>query len=160
MIISNATPLIAFSRIGQMGLLRRVVGETLVIPNAVADEVSAYEGPGLGSVDLALEPWIQPLALADDRQVRLLLPSLDRGEAEVIALALERKARLVLMDELIGRKIAESLGLAVTGSVGVLIRAKKLGEIPAVKPHLERMLRSGIHFSRTFVEAVLQSEGE
>jgi hypothetical protein len=44
--------------------------------------------------------------------VRLLLPTLDRGEAEVITLALERQARLALMDELAGRKVAESLNLS------------------------------------------------
>lgn len=160
MIISNATPLISFARIGELGLLHQVVGEPLVIPAAVAQELEDYERDLPGSIDLVRERWIQPIALADDQQVRLLLPTLDRGEAEVIALAIERKARLVVIDELIGRKVAESLGLAVTGSVGVLIRAKQLGAIAAVRPLLEQMIRRGIHFSPKFVAAVLHQVGE
>lgn len=160
MIVSNATPLISFARIGELPLLGRVVAEPLFIPVAVAEELADYEKDLPGSIDLARLPWVETLALADDQKARLLLPTLDRGEAEVIALALEQRARLVLLDELIGRKVAQSLGLQVTGSAGILIRAKQLGEIPAVKPLLELMLRKGIYFSRRFVDAVLHEVGE
>ncbi|WP_197064954.1 hypothetical protein [Leptolyngbya sp. KIOST-1] len=85
----NATPLIAFARIGKLSLLQDVVKQ-LVIPNAVAEEVTNYQGPALGQVSLAKETWIRVERLQSERQVRLLLPTLDRGEAEVIALALER----------------------------------------------------------------------
>ncbi len=160
MIISNATPLIAFSRIGHLPLLRRMVAESLVIPEAVADELSNYETTRPGGIDLSQEPWIQTRTVADEQQVRLLLPTLDRGEAEVIALGLEQSARLVLIDELIGRKVAESLGLPITGSVGILIRAKQVGEITAVKPLLEQMVGVGMYYSRRFIKAVLRQVGE
>ena len=125
MIISNATPLIAFSRIGRLDLLRKTVAEPLVIPSAVASEISGYERGEPGGIDLAHESWIRTRSVEDEQQVRLLLPTLDRGEAEVIALGLEHQASLVLIDELIGRKVAESLGLQLTGSVGILIRAAR-----------------------------------
>lgn len=160
MIISNATPLIAFSRIGRLDLLRETVAEPLVIPAAVASEISEYERGEPGGIDLAQETWIRTQAVEDEQQVRLLLPTLDRGEAEVIALGLEQQARLVLIDELIGRKVAESLGLRLTGSVGILIRAKQLGEITAIKPLLEHMVREGMYFSQRFLDAVLQQVGE
>lgn len=160
MIITNATPLIAFSRIGQLSLLRKTVAEPLIVPAAVAREISDYERDRPGSIDLSQERWIEAQSVADEQQVRLLLPTLDRGEAEVIALGLENQARLVLIDELIGRKVAESLGLQVSGSVGVLIRAKQLGEIPAVKPFLDQMVRKGIYFGRRFLDAVLRQVEE
>lgn len=138
MIVCNATPLISFARIGELDLLRRVVAEELVIPSAVAQEIEVYQGNRPATIDLERQSWIRRLRVTDERQVRLLLPTLDRGEAEVIALAMEHQARLVLLDELIGRKVAESLGLSVTGSAGILVRAKQLSEIPAVKPLLER----------------------
>lgn len=160
MIISNATPLIAFSRIGRLSLLREVIGESLVIPAAVAEEISDYDQGAKGSIVLANERWIEVGAVSDEQQVRLLLPTLDRGEAEVIALGLERRAKLLLIDELIGRKVAESLGLPITGSVGILIRAKREGLIQAVKPPLLQMQSRGIHFSESFIRAVLQEVGE
>ncbi len=92
--------------------------------------------------------------------VRLLLPTLDQGEAEVIVLASEQSARLVLIDELTGRKVAESLHLNVSGSVGILIRAKQLGEIPAVKPFLDEMIRRGVRYSERFVHSILKHIGE
>ena len=156
MIISNATPLIAFSRISELDLLRRIVVEPLVIPTAVAEEISQFSH----GVDFQRESWIQVQSVEDERQVRLLLPTLDRGEAEVIALGMERYARLLLIDELIGRKVAQSLGLQITGSIGILIRAKQLGEIAAVKPLLDQMIQTGFYLSHRFVNAVLRQVGE
>lgn len=153
-IISNATPLIAFARIGQLSLLKRVVRQ-LIIPQAVAEEVANYASKTAGQIDLFQESWIQVERLASDERMRLLLPTLDRGEAEVIALALEKRARLVLIDELTGRKVAESLELKVTGSVGLLIKAKDLGEVTAVRPLLEAMHEAGIYFSQRFIASVL-----
>jgi predicted nucleic acid-binding protein len=155
MIISNATPLIAFARIGELPLLQAIV-KNLVIPTAVAREISEYEPERSGSIDLFQESWITIQPVQSERQVLLLLPTLDRGEAEVIALALEQNARLVLMDELAGRQVADSLGIPITGSIGVLIRAKQLGKIPTIKPYIETMLQQGIRYSRRFIHEVLQ----
>lgn len=158
-LICNATPLIAFARIAQLPLLEQVVG-AVVIPAAVAAELSAYGEQGVGAVVLTEFPWIQVRSLASRQQVNLLLPTLDLGEAEVIALALEVKAPLVLMDEQTGRKVAESVGLKVTGSVGLLIRAKQKGLIPAIRPLLEQMRQSGIYYSERFIQSVLREVGE
>lgn len=159
MIISNATPLIAFARIGQMSLFQKVVG-SVIIPEAVAREISEYAKNRQGVIDVSQEDWISIQSVQSEHQVPLLLPTLDRGEAEVIALALERQARLVLIDELTGRKVAESLNLNVSGSVGILIRAKQMGEIPAVKVFLDEMKRQGIYFSQRFIDAVLREVKE
>jgi hypothetical protein len=159
MIISNATPLIAFAKIGQLSLLQKIVNN-LVIPEAVANEISAYPQGQPGFIDLQQETWIGVQSITSEQQVSLLLPKLDRGEAEVIALALERQAQLVLIDELTARKVAESLNLNVSGSVGILIRAKQIGEIVVVKPLLNAMTQEGIYFSQKFIDAVLRQVGE
>jgi predicted nucleic acid-binding protein len=67
---------------------------------------------------------------------------------------------VIISNELIGRKVAESLELQISGSVGILIRAKQLGEIAAIKPLLEQMVRKGMYFSRRFLDAVLRQVGE
>ncbi|NJN19991.1 MAG: DUF3368 domain-containing protein [Leptolyngbya sp. RL_3_1] len=159
MIVSNATPLIAFVRIRQLPLLQKVVG-TLVIPEAVAQEIAAYPAGQYGSIDLLQATWIQQKSLQSTQQTSLLLLTLDRGEAEVIALALERQAQLVVMDELTGRKVAESLGIKVTGSIRILIRAKQLGYIPAIQPYMQQMKQVGIYFSDRFIQAILQQVNE
>lgn len=140
-------------------MLRKIV-RNLIIPAGVAKEISEYGQNKIGAIDLSSEPWIRVETVRSEEQVRLLLSSLDRGEAEVIALALEQKAKLVLIDELSGRYIAESLGINISGTVGILIKAKQLGKIDAIKPYLEEMLRHGIRYSRRFIHQVLQNAGE
>lgn len=159
MIVCNATPLIAFARIQRLDLLHEVVGN-IVIPDEVANEISRCRHRPYGEISLERESWISVQQVQSSAQVRLLLPVLDRGEAEVIALALERQAKLVLLDELTGRKVAQSLEMPVTGTVGILIRAKQKGLIPAVGPLLEKMRQCGIRYSERFIQAVLREVGE
>lgn len=92
--------------------------------------------------------------------MQLLLPLLDRGEVEVIALALEKRAMPMLTDELTVLKVAESLLLKVTGSIGLLIQAKQPGQISAVKPLIEAIHEVGIYFSQRFIAAVLKYVNE
>ncbi|KOR29696.1 nucleotide-binding protein [Achromatium sp. WMS3] len=158
-IISNATPLIAFSRINRLQLLRKIT-KHLIIPEAVAQEISNYDNRSRGAIILSKEPWIDIAPVKFESQVRLLLPTLDRGEAEVIALALEQQSELVLMDELTGRKIAESLNLTVCGSIGILIKAKQMEEIAAVKPLIDEMRKQGIYYGQKFINAVLKRVNE
>ena len=132
----------------------------LTIPTAVANEISVYGQGKTGAIDLSQESWIQVQSLQSRQQVQLLLPTLDLGEAEVLALALEINASLVLLDELTGRKVAESLNLKVTGSIGVLIHAKQMGYITTIKPLLDQMRQAGIYFSDRFIQAVLRQVGE
>ncbi|MCI5145324.1 MAG: DUF3368 domain-containing protein [Candidatus Electrothrix sp. AR3] len=160
MIVCNATPLIAFSRIQRLDVLCEVAGK-IVIPDEVAKEIrSCKNRRPYGEIHLEQESWISIETVQSSAQVQLLLPVLDRGEAEVIALALERQAKLVLMDELTGRKVAQSLDLTVTGTVGILIRAKQKQLIPAVGPVLEKMRHCGIRYSERFMRTVLHQVGE
>lgn len=159
MIVSNATPLIAFARIQRLDLLHQVVG-VLVIPDGVADEIRGHRGGKYGEINLVRESWITVQTVQSAAQVQLLLPTLDQGEAEVIALALEQHAHLVLIDELTGRKVAESLQLHVLGSVGILIRAKQMKLIPSVRPLLEEMVQRGVRYSQRFITSILRQIGE
>ena len=90
----------------------------------------------------------------------LLAGGLHRGEAEAIALAVERRADRLLIDERQGRLTAEALGVPVVGSVGVLIAAKVRGDIAAIAPLLLALRSSGLWVSDALVSAVLASVGE
>ena len=84
-----------------------------------------------------------------------LLADLDRGEAEVIALAQELSADLVIIDERLARRHARRLGLTLTGTLGVLLKAKQLGYVKSVAPLIDRLRQDGIHLSDVVVAEVL-----
>jgi hypothetical protein len=68
-IIGNATPLIAFARIGQLALLQKVV-QNMTIPKAVAHEISEYVRSTQGIIDLSQESWITVQPVQSEQQVR------------------------------------------------------------------------------------------
>jgi uncharacterized protein len=86
---------------------------------------------------------------------------LDEGEIAALALAVERKIQDVLIDESTARAKAVKLGLRVTGVIGVLIRARQDGLIPALKPLLLR-LRDEAEFwlSEELIQHALHQVGE
>ena len=86
---------------------------------------------------------------------------LDAGEAEVIVLALETEAKMLLMDERVGREVARHLGLRFTGLIGVLVEAKHNGVLSAVKPHLDALRNvAGFRIRDVLYARVLEDEGE
>ena len=86
---------------------------------------------------------------------------LDRGEAAVLALAVERQADVVLIDERRARAVATRLGLNVVGVLGVLVEAKHKALVPHLKPILDDLItRAGFWVSAQLYERVLQVVGE
>jgi predicted nucleic acid-binding protein len=77
-----------------------------------------------------------------------------------LGLALEVRAELVILDDRPARRLALGLGLPVVGTMGVLLRAKRTGTIPAVRPLLEQLLRAGFRLSPAIREKVLTDAGE
>lgn len=133
------------ARIGQIALLRDLYGSITVPPAVWREVVSEGKGrPGANEVVAARQAgWLQVDKLADESYLRLLLRELDSGEAEVLALAIERAADLVLLDETEARRIAEVYGIAKTGVIGVLIRAKVEGKVIALHPLLDALREPG-----------------
>lgn len=68
------------------------------------------------------------------------IAQLDPGESEAIALALEIKADLLLIDERRGRTEANRLGIRITGLLGVLVEAKMQSLIPTVQPLMDDLI--------------------
>jgi len=153
-VISNATPLIGLSLINNLHLLKVLYDEVLVPPAVYAEVLTG--GPDRpGSIELQNAIWIKKTQLQDPRRADLL-SDLDRGEAEVLALAQELNADLVIMDERLGRRHAKRLGLTLTGTLGVLLRAKAQGHIDKVRPWIGELQKGGIHLSDFLVEEALQ----
>ena len=104
-------------------------------------------------------PWIRVISLAQPRRV-LAYAGLDRGEAEVLTLAEESSARLVIIDELAGRRYARRMELPLTGTLGVLLLAKESGLVNSVQPLIETLLQSGMYMGEDLIEHVLRLAGE
>jgi hypothetical protein len=156
MIISNSTPLIAFVRIGELELLRQIV-QHVFVPEAVWREVTEA-GDRPGTEEIRNASWVEVRAVRTIPPE--LLPLLDRGEVEVIALAEELTADELLLDERAARAVAVARGLKIIGSAGLLARAKQHGMITSVRPFLERMQAQGIRYSQRFIEEFLSQLGE
>ncbi len=157
-VVVNATPIIALALIGKLDLLQQLYGEAMM-PSAVQAEVFAGGPMGIGSTELHAATWLRATALQDPRRADLLA-DLDRGEAEVIALAQELDADLVIIDERLARRHAKRLGLTLTGTLGVLLKAKHLGLVPSVAPLIEQLRQAGIRLSDAVVAEALKLAGE
>lgn len=144
MIVSNTTPISNLLHIDKISLLAELFG-TVYIPEAVGNEVNV--------VFSSCEQWqkcvegeqiiIQPIS--NTILAKQMVPFLHQGEAEAICLGLEKKAKLCLIDDKDARTIAELNNLRVTGTLGILLKAKKTGSISSVKQLIDR-LRTEHHF--------------
>jgi predicted nucleic acid-binding protein len=115
--------------------------EQVLIPPAVLAELSASRGD-FPAIDTAPVSWLMLATPRNQGHVLELRENLDAGEAEAIVLAVERQAELLLVDERRGRRIAEALGLRITGLLGVLANAKRAGLIELVRPVLDELIRN------------------
>lgn len=158
LVISNTTPFISLAVIGQLHLLPLLYGHVIIAP-AVQAELQRGGSFQVGVIEFGAADWINVIALQDPRRADLL-NDLDRGEAETIALAQELNADLVLMDERLGRKYARRAGLKISGTLGVLVKAKMRGIVPAVKPLIEQLLQNGIYLNGTVIQEALALAGE
>ena len=156
-VIANNTPLSALWSIGRLELFRDLYGEVL-IPHAVYEEFLATER-ALRQEALDNAPWIRSIRLMNPRQA-LVYIGLDQGEAEVLALASERSARLVIVDERRGRKYAKRLGIPVTGTIGMLLLAKEVGLIEAVTPLTYELIEKGLYLAPELVAGAIELAGE
>jgi predicted nucleic acid-binding protein len=157
-VVANTKPIIALALIGQLGLLGQLYEEVL-IPPAVEDEILRGGASGVGVTEFREAHFIRTRPLTDPSRADLL-SDLDRGEAEVIGLSQEAKAGLVIIDERLARQHAKRLGLKLTGTLGVLLEAKRKGYVTALKPLIEQLVLRGIRLSDGIIAKVLRLAGE
>jgi uncharacterized protein len=139
-VVSNTSPVLNLARIGRLELLHLLYHQ-VIIPSAVYEELVASKRDLDPAIDLALAPWIIVATARDQKRVGKLREDLDRGEAEAIVLAIERRADLLPVDERRARRTATAAGLAVTGLLGIVARAKRAGLIARAKPVLDELIQ-------------------
>ncbi len=147
-IISDTSCLIVLSNIDELDLLQKLYGQVIT-----TIEVATEYGQ-------ILPDWISIKAPADAYSQKILEMQIDKGEASAIALALEITGSIVILDDYKARRIAEKLGMKITGTVGVLIKAKLNGIINSVKPFFDKIRKTDFRLTDEIENQALKEAGE
>jgi predicted nucleic acid-binding protein len=150
-VVADTGPLNYLLLIGQIDLLPRLF-DTVTIPDAVRDELADEDAPRIVREWVSNRPsW---LSIKPTPRVTRPLPKLDPGEQAALALALELKAELVLMDDRAATRAARELGFTVTGTLGILGLAAANGLVD-LQAALACLTRTNFHVRAELIEALL-----
>ena len=139
----NASPLIFLTHLGLLEVLDEP-GVPVVVPDRVIAEIGARGASDPTVIAVGAAAWIQvvptppiPKAVSDW--------GLDLGESAVLAVALEQPGSQAILDDLDARRCAASLRVPTQGTLGLMVVAKQLGLVPAVRPLLDRLRQAGFY---------------
>ena len=155
--VSNTTPILSLLKINELILLKELYGR-IIIPNAVYQEIENGKEKQYYQ-DLSLVPWIEIVVIKNPESI-LYFTDLDHGEAEVLILAQEQNADLIIMDEIIGRRFAKQLNFNITGTIGILLKAKEKGLINSVTKLLTELTDKGTWLNTKLVSKAIELAGE
>jgi len=147
-VITDTSCLIALTKTGTLGILPEMY-HRVIITEEVRDEFGE-----------PLPVWVEIMPVSDKKYQQLLEGTLDRGESSAIALAVTLENVLLILDDLKARKEAKRLGFKITGTLGVLFRAKQKGLIPALKPCIDKLQAVDFRISPLIVKELLTLSGE
>ncbi len=156
-VISNASPLIALTNIGQLELLNKLF-QKVIIPEAVYKEVveEGKDKPGATEVKKTINQWIEVREVKNLDEVKALRAILDYGEAEVVVLAQEIKADLLILDNKEPRIFAKHLGFKLIGTIGVLILAYEKGYLKNPIEKILKLREKGFYISDRLLKEIIE----
>ncbi|HXG65668.1 MAG TPA: DUF3368 domain-containing protein [Blastocatellia bacterium] len=157
-VISNTSPLQYLHQLGLLHVLPALVGN-IIVPPAVIAELAAGRALGVDLPDPAALDWVTIRSPASAVALPLVT-DLGPGETEVLALALESSDAVVILDDHLARQVAETLGIRLTGTLGVLLDAKRRGLVSAIAPLLDQLQSLRFRLSPHTRAAVLTLAGE
>jgi predicted nucleic acid-binding protein len=155
--VINASPLILFARIARLDLFERL-SPRIIVPSAVFEEVRA--GQEKDATAASALAWAVERGVPD-----AVVPvgvehwNLGPGESQVIAHGLAG-SRWVVLDDLAARRCAASHGLAVIGSLGVVLRSKQRGPLDEARPWVTKLIAAGMFVDGRLLETAFDSVGE
>jgi predicted nucleic acid-binding protein len=158
-LVINTGPLIAMvAAFDNLQILKKLY-RRVVVPYEVRQEILAAGKGGFAAAQFSAATWLEHLNTPQQISPHLI-NTLDRGEASVIQAAIDLKIQTVCIDEAVGRRIARLNGLQLTGSLGILVRAKKeLGGF-SVTAAIASMRRKGIWIGEDLAKLVANEAGE
>jgi len=146
-IIADTSCLVLLEKIDKLNILHKLFG-TVFITDIIADEFGTE-----------LPEWIQKKEIEEKKYFRILKTSVDPGEASAIALAIQLNGKLIL-DDIKARRLASKLSLGFTGTLGVLVEAKKSGYVSSLKDILLRIKKTNFYMSAELEEKLLNIVNE
>ncbi|RKR82750.1 putative nucleic acid-binding protein [Mucilaginibacter gracilis] len=147
-VITDTSCFIILEKIHALEFLNKIFDIVLTTP-----EIAFEYGHPLPS-------WVTIQRVGNTKLQQQFNHLLDPGEASAIALAHETPCQYLITDDRAARKFAESLGLQVKGSVGVLIYAKQKGIIKAIKPYIQQIEKTNFRISTVLISRILEAAGE
>lgn len=148
--------------IRNLGLLREQFGEVFIPPAVLAELKLDLNFKGASEMDQAFsDGWLKVKEIQNKPLAQSLLLDLHRGEAEAITLAVDLGVDMIVMDEKIGRERARGLGLKTVGVLGILLTAKKQGQIKSLKDAMTALRNEvGFFISDDLYRQILAQAGE
>jgi predicted nucleic acid-binding protein len=138
LVVCDTSPIRALHVLGLLRILPVLFEEVLLAPAVVAE--LAVEVPGIGAVDCSKWEFLRVASPKSVDAVRESFAGLGSGECQALALAVERHADFVLIDDGEARAAAKRLNLVPLGVLGTLVRAKDVGLVPTVAPLIDRLV--------------------
>jgi len=135
------------------------LAERVIVPPSVLEELAAGRASGVSLPDLSAQEWVTVRRPTGETALPLVT-DLGSGEAAVLMLALESREAVAVLDDAFARRIAETLGLRHTGTLGLLLDAKQAGLVAAVRPLLDRLQALRFRLAAHTRTAVLKLAGE
>lgn len=159
LVLADASPLISLAAVGGLEWLHRLFGAVTLTRIDLGEVVPGAGRVGESEIARAIErEWLRVI---EDAWSSPQFPELDEGEASVLRAAVNLGApTLLLIDECAGRALARELGFAVTGTVGIIVAARRRALIPAARPVFERLLERDFRISAGLIRAALAECGE
>ena len=155
LVISDTSPLSCLIKTGKLDLLQQLYKQLVILFSVYRETLDmksfVYDVSGFEKA-----PWIEVMQTHHYERYKNQLSNLDAGEAEAIALALEIKADLILIDERLGAATAIKMGLNVTGTLGIVVDAKERGIIKSGKELIDELrTKGGLWISAHLYNSVL-----
>lgn len=157
-LVINTSPVLALTAAGQLHILGELFAK-VTVPYEVIQEIEAGGRTQFAREEFRAASWFDKRS-ASISLSPLLQSTLDPGEAAVVALATAERIPTVAIDETVGRRIARLHGLTVTGSLGILIRAKQQGARVSLRTAIAGMRQHGIWLSEALEKQCLHIAGE
>lgn len=154
-VVSDTSPICYLLLINQIEILQNLY-KSIIIPQAVADELSASDSP-LGVKSWMMQPpnWLQVQPIKPFYDIKL--EKLDPGEQEAILLAEQLKADLVILDDKAARQIAVKHGLKIIGLLGILKDAAK-SDLLDLETTFEQLQTVGFWVAPSLLERLLRDD--